>query len=282
MGRTIRTTATSNTIPSEISGSWPTVQRMQAALVACAVVLAFSPVLRDLLRHFAGSPWTLYSVGFLPLLWACARRDPPVGRSHWDGYLWLLVGVALELLAVAGGAIRIGRLGLPFGAIGLLRILGRGSLPTLILSLWLIPIPNSITELLSPSLEGAQLAISSFVLRSLGFDVMTRGATLVLGNRSWALLPAHGGLPLVALLSGLGWYTALRTGSDLLGAARRMLLWAALGIPLQGLALLFAALVAVLISVDAARIGLDFGLPVLVFGVALWCVDGGPRRESPR
>ena len=125
----------------------------RSAVLWLGVAGAFSPVLVDLLRHCAEEPWARYVLVFIPLLAVCVRQSQAGARASADGYLWLLVGILIELVAIRANAIRMARPGLALAVIGLCRGFGLASLPASVLAFWLVPVPSMILALLSPDLE---------------------------------------------------------------------------------------------------------------------------------
>ena len=99
-----------------------------------ALIICFSPVLVDLARHLVAEPWALYVLLFPPLLARCAVCEGPDARSVRMGAVLLALSLAVELVAVGGGLVRLGRLGLPLGVIGVSRAFGLLSLRTALLS----------------------------------------------------------------------------------------------------------------------------------------------------
>jgi len=199
------------------------------AVLLCAVGFAFSPVIVDLARHLVADPWSRYSAIFLPLLVVTAAREETTPPPHRAGYAWLVLGLAIALIAVAGGEPRFGRVGLPLGIIGLCRARGFGSWRTLPLAFWIVPIPNALNSLGSPEIETLYLRLAAAVTGVFGSTIAIEQATASAGGAVLELSGADAGLSLVALLSGLGWYASLRARSDLLACLARALGWGLLG-----------------------------------------------------
>ncbi len=88
-----------------------------------------------------------------------------------------------------------------------------------------------------------------------------------------ALRPSDGGLPLLALLSGLGWYASLRAGCRAPAAARRALVWGASAIPIQAAATLLALGALASGSLELARLLLDSIVWGVVAAVALAWIE---------
>jgi hypothetical protein len=198
-----------------------------------ALATCFSPVLVDLAWHLAAEPWALYVLVFPPLLARCALREQPGAPSVRTGAALLAIGLVIELVAVGGGVVRLGRLGLPLAAIGLGRAFGLLSPRAALFSLWWVPVPQAVISLPSPALETAWLQVAAWPLNLLGADVAVENALARTGAGELALSAPAGGLPLAALLSGLGWYFSARLGAKLSRCARRAATWAVLAFPIQ-------------------------------------------------
>jgi hypothetical protein len=132
------------------------------------------------------------------------------------------------------------RPGLALAVIGLCRAYGLASAPASALALWVIPVPSMILALASPDLEMAWARFALAPLGWLGAQMSLEGARVVAPAGVLALRPSDGGLPLLALLSGLGWYASIRAGGGAPNAARRALTWGASSIPIQAAAMLLA------------------------------------------
>jgi hypothetical protein len=206
-------------------------------LLWLALGICFSPVLIDLARHLALEPWARYVLLFPPLLVRCALGQRAEAPSARTGGALLLIALALEVLAVGGGFVRLGRLGLPLAVIGLSRAFGLLPQRTALLALWWVPLPHALVSLLSPALETAWLHGIAWPLDLIGADIRVEAALARAGAAELALSAPDGGLPLAALLSGLGWYTSARLGDGLWRCLRRSASWALLAFPLQVTAL---------------------------------------------
>jgi len=245
----------------------------RSAVLWLGLVGAFSPVLVDLLRHCAAEPWARYALVFVPLLAVCVRQSRAGARASADGYLWLLAGVLIELVAIRADAIRMARPGLALAVIGLCRGFGLASLPASALAFWLVPVPSMILALVSPDLEmfWARLALGPLGL--LGAQLSLDGARVLAPTGVLELRSSDGGLPLLALLSGLGWYASIRAGGAAPAAARRALAWGASAIPLQAAAMLLALGVLASGSPELARLMLDAIVWGAVAAVALGWIE---------
>jgi hypothetical protein len=237
----------------------------RSAVLWLGLVAAFSPVVVDLLRHCAAEPWACYALVFVPLLAVCVRQSRAGARPSADGYLWLLAGILIELVAIRADAIRMARPGLALAVIGLCRGFGLASTPASALAFWLVPVPSMILAFASPDLEMAWARLALGPLGLLGAQMSLDGTRVFAPAGVLELRPSDGGLTLLALLSGLGWYASIRAGCEAPAAARRALAWGASAIPIQAAAMLLALGALASRSPELARLMLDS----IVWGVAV-------------
>jgi hypothetical protein len=142
--------------------------------------------------------------------------------------------LALELVAVGGGVPRFARPAIALAALGMARATGALGLRSALLALFLVPVPTRVLELANPALVPLQLGVADAALRVLGCELPVLGGGLAAtATHSLVLDEGGGGLPLVALLGGLGWYAAARACEPPRAAIRRAVALAPLGLPLQ-------------------------------------------------
>jgi hypothetical protein len=206
-------------------------------LLWVALAICFSPVLVDLARHFAAEPWAMYALLFPPLLAWCVLCERPDASSARTGAALLVIGLLVELVAVGGGVVRLGRLGLPLAVIGMSRAFGLLSARAALLSAWWVPLPHAVISLPSPALETAWLHVAAWPLHLVGADLAVEGSSVGAGAGELTLSASEGGLPLAALLSGLGWYASVRLGEGFWRCVQRAAIWALIAFPLQVAAL---------------------------------------------
>jgi hypothetical protein len=245
----------------------------RSAVLWLGLVGAVSPVVADLLSHWAAEPWARYALVFVPLLAVCVWQSRAGARKSADGYLWLLAGILIELVAIRADAIRMARPGLALAVIGLCRAFGLASASASALALWLIPVPSMILALASPDLEMAWARFALAPLGWLGAQMSLEGARLVAPAGVLALRPSDGGLTLLALLSGLGWYASIRAGHAAPKAAGRALIWGASSIPVQAAAMLLALGALAGRSPELARLMLDSIVWSVTAAVALAWIE---------
>ncbi len=137
------------------SGSTEAAATRSDALVWCAFLVAFSPLALDLFGHLRLRPWASYGLLFAVILVLRARSEPAHAAPRRDGYVLLLVALALQGMAVGAGFARWGRLALPLGVFGLARALGRPSPRVAALSFWAVPVPTFVAVDSEPGARGA-------------------------------------------------------------------------------------------------------------------------------
>lgn len=250
---------------------------MPALLLWIALGVALSPSLVELAAHWLREPWSRYSALFAALWVACARSESLPRTPRADGYLLVLLGVALGAVAVGGGMGRFGRPGIALAVVGLARVLGAPSLPRALLAAWVVPVPNAVLAFV-PGVESVTAAGVAAVASGFGLELAARptleGVELVAPAGGLALGPEHGGLPLAALLAGLGWYAVARRGGALPAAARGALRSAPWALALQPAAIALAAALLLAGAPGAAAALLQPGVWLAVAAVALRRIHG--------
>jgi hypothetical protein len=250
-----------------------------------AALAALSPAVRELVGHWARTPWTLYSLAFLPLLArlvflpALRRTAPPPDAVA--GLRWILAAIALELLAAGARLPALGRPALLLGWLGASRSLGLAPLRAALLGAFVIPVPARVAGAASPWLEELQLAAAASLLALGGADVEVAGATLRAGGSALAVAAWHGGAPAAALCAGAAWYGALRLGAPAPRLAVAVAAAGAGGFALQLGALAAAGALLAAGAVSAARVVLG---PAPWLGLALVAALGlehRARRSAP-
>lgn len=252
---------------------------MHARLLWLGLGVALSPSLMELARHWLAEPWSRYAALFVPLWIACARADTGPARPRPAGHLLLALGVAWAAIAVGGGMGRFGRPGIALAVVGLAAVLGRPSLARALLAAFAIPVPSAILDRV-PGVERISAALVAGGADALGLALAWRpaleGVELVAGGgQVLALGPENGGLPLAALLAGLGWYAAAREGASPRQAARAAVRRAAWAIGLQPLAIVVAGGLLLAGAPGLAKGMLQTGLWLVVAAVSLRQIHGG-------
>jgi hypothetical protein len=241
--------------------------RTEVATSCAVVAFAFLPVLIDLARHLAQTPWARYAALFPALAVVCARQErDPLRPARRDAAAFLVAGLLVLLLAHFMGSVRWGRAGAAFAAIGLCRRFGWGTGRSQALWLFAVPLPAAALRLAEP-LARQMLALADACVAPLGIDA----APVAIGR-------SGSGLALVPLMAGLGWYTALRCRLPLPAALARAALGALLALPTQFAATLLAALSAPAIGAEAARSALIHVPWMLVAAAGVGFAERAARR----
>lgn len=232
---------------------------IRAAILWVALGIAFSASWVELVRHWMEEPWARPSVLFLALFLAAAARDRgPRNRRRGGGWL-VLGGLGLSLISFGVGLGRLGRPGIPLGIIGMARVLGRPSLATSMLALWVIPPPSLLSEALSPGLEGGLAWLAAGAGEALGLPAVSSSHTLEIAGSTVEIRPTDGGIPLAIYFAGLGWWSAVRAGGGVRDALRAAARIVPLGFVAQALVLCLAFALLAGRAPTAARTVLDHG-----------------------
>jgi len=256
----------------------PSHEARRDLLLWSAFALAFSPLLFDLFAHLRARPWANYGLLFLVLLIAHTWHERSRAAAHHDGYLLLSLALMLQCVAVGGGFTRWGRLALPLGVMGLARLLGRPSPRVAALAFWAVPLPNFIASIASPRLEQIWLMAAAWLLSPLA-PIAVEGTTAATPGGMLTFDAVSGGLPLAALLSGLGWLRALDDWRGLGSALRTASTWGLAALPLQALCALAALALATLGAPALASAWLSWGI-FLVVGAAGLVIVHRSRRSG--
>jgi hypothetical protein len=207
-------------------------------VIGLMLIIAFSPVLFELWSHVETHPWARTALIFPLLAWVATRTAPRAERLPSSGLIWSVLGVALvlELVAVSGDAPRIGRIGLVAGWVGLVWGAGWAKLVPALLLVWVIPLPSTLMEILSPGLEQGLGWICSALLPGVALGAVGPSPALMGPEEALVVLgSASGGLAMLFGFAGLAWFRAAVQGVTLSTAAIRALGAALLGLPLQAI-----------------------------------------------
>ena len=241
-------------------------QGAREALLWAVTTLAFSPILVDLARHALEQPWALYPLAFWLLFARETARAERAAPRLTSGMFLIVFGLVLELVMLRAGWPRMARPGWLAAALGVCLLAGRPSLRTASLILWWIPIPHALATLASPTLETWLATPASWLLELSGATVrleqLRRAVFLQVADATLPIRGPDAGIPLAALLVGLGWHDALRRGRSLASGLRRAGLCGLLALPLQIAFIGLAASLAALGAPEAGRAWLDGCVPV--------------------
>ena len=232
------------------------------------LVVALSPLLFDLARHWLAEPWALPFAVFAPLLVQAIHTDPSIARPRRAGLLLLALALALEFVTAGGGMPRYGRPAIPLGVLGMALLLGRPSVARALVAIWLAPIPHALQTRLLPGLEATLDGLAALLGLPLGVEKHLLAAPAGFLEVSGA----DSGIVLAGLLAGLGWYAAATAGASVRGAAAAALRWALWAPFVQGATWgLVLALLTAGADPELARVVLTALPPLTVFvGAAAW------------
>ncbi|MAG34128.1 MAG: hypothetical protein CL908_24880 [Deltaproteobacteria bacterium] len=206
-----------------------------AWLIWLGLLAAFSPVVLDLVDHVVTHPWARIGIVFPWLAWIAVHRDRAgtAGRSNRLIWICLLLAIGIELLAVSGDVLRLGRFGLVIAAVGLVRGAGWAGPASALVLVWLVPLPNAFVGMLSPALETTWGSLSVVLAPGVGLESESRVPAIVAEQARLVLQPEDGGLAMGFGLAGLGWFQAAAAGGNLFDAAGRALRWGVMMVPAQ-------------------------------------------------
>lgn len=220
-------------VSGRVNGEAKSGATVWAAVLWAGLLIAFSPVLLDLWGLWRDQPWSRVSLVFPALIFVAARHDTtPPGPASW-GWALVLVGILLELLAVGGGIVRIGRLGLGAAAIGLCLARGWTSVRVALLFAWAIPMPASLLNLVSPLGEWLQAALAETAIAFSGLPIERSGAVFRIEGRELGLRVRDSGLQTAVALAGFGWSSAILRHRSRSGILRTATACALIAFPLH-------------------------------------------------
>ena len=242
----------------------------RAVLLWAATAFAFWPVLFDLFQHMLRRGWPAYGLLFVVPFAFSARAQGFVGPRCRNGYVLLTLSLVLEVVLSQGGFTRMARVAIPLALLGSCRAFGLTSTRTALLGIWFVPVPSMLNQ--SFASHGALDALMSIGVTAISplapIDAM--GMELNGPTASLTLSHVDAGLPLVALLSGLAWYTASREQLSWRSTLIRVFGWGGLGLPLQAIIVLWACLGVAMGHPTAARFALEGGVAVATAAALLW------------
>jgi hypothetical protein len=260
-------------------------RRGEACALWLGLLAAFSPTLLDLAQHMAENPWARYAALFPFLFARCALREPGQLQERRDGYLWIGLGMGLELFGILAAAIRIGRVGLALATIGLCRRFAFASSPALVLIALAVPLPSAVLQWASPpGAESALLSAASGVPGALGLEIEISGTRALYGAQELTLEYFDSGVGLIPLIAGLSWYHSLMFGIPTRTALVRATAAALLAIPVQIAAIALALLTLPLGTAAIGRLALTHAPWMGLAAVGLVVTElrlrlGVPARE---
>ncbi len=223
-------------------------------ILGLALLAAFSPGLVDLADHWLEHAWPRYGLGFAVLAAWCVARSPRALPRPRLGIALIAVSLVIQLVAALAATLPISRPAIAGALIGFLLMRGIAPVRTVLLVLFIVPIPFSVAAVLGGRAVADFLLESSATLVSaLGFPVFLGVLGVTSGNTVLVTSPVHAGLPLLQVMLGLAWYAALRRGLDAAATAREIVRFVALGAVVQGVAMVLACLAVSLGSLAVAE-----------------------------
>lgn len=254
-------------------------RRQVDILLGAALLLAFSPGLYDLARHWLLHPWSRYSALFVLLVGWCSARERDAKPKRLVGAGLIAAGVVLQLLSVLSVMPAIARLALVLAAIGFLLLRGLATPRVAALAVFVVPVPHAFTDALGGELVTQELFRSaSNLLQPLGVAVAAGEQQILAGDAVLEIDSTQAGLPTLVAMLGLAWYVVLRARPP----ARRAGLWLAAllssGVIAQGLGIVLACLVLAWGSASAASFSLDTVGWLLPAVVVVWALE---RYQRP-
>lgn len=258
-------------LPRRSSTTW-------AVWVALAV--ATSPVLLDLVRHVAAHSWAWYVVVFPPLFALSIRRMEETRPRPALAIACIFVGLAIELVAIASGQLRIGRIAVLLCVLGTLWLDGRMRWrPTVILALC-IPIPSFVLDRLGDNLLFIVTHPLAGMVRWTGSPALARAGHIELPGESLRLVGSDLGWQTGLLAFGLTWFAGLmadRPPWQTLRAACLVGLLAQVIHILATIGLLSMWASAGWVTLETARVLRDLAAYSLTVG-AVACMSGRHRK----
>jgi hypothetical protein len=263
------------------------VNRWESFALWIALFIAFAPVVVNLGANLAVSP-AAYPTLIAPLLIAfCVARGIRRGVSRRSsGIVLLFMSVALEFVGLVGSAWSIARFGLPIAILGIARWTGMMSLAVAALAFWMIPIPDFVFNLTTPTLESALLKAAATVAQVIGIHVNAVGPVASTAAHHLEMQPHDTGIRIAFVLSEFGWFAAVLRGARPIQLAANAGCFALLAIPVQ----FFAVLIALALlsagwpsAADAWLLHGSWLTAALGSGIYLWArnpVGADPRRSG--
>jgi exosortase len=205
-----------NADPAKPTSNWAnwSVSRGQMALFAAMAAVTLWTYWSTLVRLEARwSAESEHSHGYIVpvisafLLWLRGEQCDP---RKWKGSSWglVLIGVAVAMRLAAERYLILGLhplsllpclagIFLTAGGWGALQWAG----PSIIFLIFMIPLPNSVEQLLSVPLKGFSAEIASWILQILGEPAVTAGNTLKIGDVRLEIVDACSGMNLLMTMS---------------------------------------------------------------------------------
>jgi len=177
-----------------------------------ALAVATSPVLLDLADHVAAHSWAWYVVVFPPLFALSITRVEVTRPRPVLAIACLFVGLAVELVAIASGQLRSGRIAVLLCVLGMLWLEGRMRWRPTVLLVLCIPIPSFVLERLGESLLFLVAQPLAGTIRWTGSPALARAGHIDLPGESLLLVGSDLGWQTGLLAFGITWFVGLAAG----------------------------------------------------------------------
>jgi hypothetical protein len=252
--------------------------RIHSSLSWVALGVAFLPVLMGIARDFMIAPHRRSYLLAPVLLLLCAVRGPSqVAAPRRDGLALMLVAVIFQFFGIASDTALIGRLGLALAVVGMARWHGSPKWTVAVLAFGAIPVPGAMLAYTTPSLESLWGGAAEQFVQLLGGAVNRSGPLFQTSAGRLELVATDGGIPLLAVLMELGWYSGIRREVSGWALLRRVALGALAAAPIQLIGITIAVFLFASGFGDVARTWLNHGLWLAVAA----CVILHVERRSP-
>ena len=191
----------------------------------------------------------------------------------------LLVALTAEVLGIASGSSSIARGALPLAMTGMALVLGRPTIPVIVLAFALVPVPEFVQSMPSPAAESILAALAEQVAAGAGVALEVSGPLIQYHGGRFELLSYDNGIVTAVVLVQVGWYASLRVGSTPARSVIRAAGWGLLVVVVQPLLILVCVASLPLRIPDVGRFCLTHGPWLLAgLGVLLW--PGAMRRST--
>ncbi len=228
-------------VPAEVLAGEPSAANTRTDwILGVSLLAAFSPALLNLSGQWLDAGWSRYSIVFVPLLLRCVRQGPRGDVQVWLGSLLIGLCLLAQLLAAQGGFPALGRPAMAGAIIGFLVLRGFCPLRTACLALWIVPVPSFLCSLLRGEATADFLFHQSKVALSFIGLIPAAWEGLAEGGRQFSVIPVYNGLPLLALMTGLALFAAIRQELDSRRTLRLALLLGIAGVGVHLLSVLLA------------------------------------------
>lgn len=245
------------------------------------LVLAFSPVLQNLIAGIRHDPNQRYTL-LAPLLIGLLLRHDPASRCTrrvGAGVALVVLGLFAQSIGIAGSSWSIARVGLPVGMLGVALLTSRPALAVVVLAFGVVPLPDSVGHLASPGVESMLGRAAGEVLSWFGIAIHTGGPLLSYNGERLELEAFDSGIVTSSLFFAVGWYRAVRLGRRIPSVAVHAVIWGLVAVAMQPVAVILCVAALPLGAPDLGRFVLTHGAWL---GLALFVlVSARKQRAGP-